>query len=95
MLMNSEFVLSSAAAIAQRIRSETPRSALGDQIAAAWQLIYQRSITPEELDWSRAFAALQRQTLDRTKASGDRDQRRARPAWCQQLLNSNEFLYVD
>lgn len=73
MLRNSEFVLSNATTIALRIRSATPRPALGDQIAAAWRLVYQRSITPEGLDASKAFAALQEETLDRTKASGDHE----------------------
>ncbi|MGC8639336.1 MAG: PSD1 and planctomycete cytochrome C domain-containing protein [Isosphaeraceae bacterium] len=94
MLMNSDFVLSSATTIAQRIRSAKSRTALGDQIAAAWRLVYQRSITPEELDWSKGFAASQKGTLDRTKASGDRDLV-VLTNLIQQLLNSNEFLYVD
>jgi hypothetical protein len=92
--MNSDFVLSSAAAIAKRVHSGKPERSLGDQISAVWQLLYQRSISAEELDWARAFASLQSDTLARTKAVGDRELF-VLTNLAQQLLNSNEFLYVD
>ena len=94
MLMNSDFVLNQAAAIARRIQAGTPAPTLAEQIAAAWRLVYQRPITAEELDWARTFAAEQRATLDRSGAAGDR-QLTVLTSLAQQLLNSNEFLYVD
>jgi hypothetical protein len=46
------------------------------------------------MEWARGFAAEQRALLDRDGAKGDRDQT-VLAHLCQQLLNSNEFLYVD
>ncbi len=94
MLMNSDFVLNQAAAIARRLQAGTPTPALTQQIAAAWRLVYQRPITAEEMDWARSFAAEQRAALDRSAAGGDR-QLSVLTSLCQQLLDSNEFLYVD
>jgi hypothetical protein len=70
------------------------RPALAQQIAYAWPLVYQRPITADELDWACEFAAEQRQALDQAGAGGDRELT-VRSNLCQQLLDSNEFLYVD
>ena len=94
MLMNSDFVLNHASAIARQLQAGTPAPPLAEQIAAAWRLVYQRPITAEELDWARSFAAEQRAALDRSGAGGDR-QLTVLTSLCQQLLDSNEFLYVD
>jgi hypothetical protein len=94
MLMNSDFVLNQAAVLAQRLRSGTPATPLDRQISAAWQEVYQRPIGSDELAWARAFATEQRATLDRAAAKGDRDLA-VMTNLCQQLLSSNEFLYVD
>jgi hypothetical protein len=94
MLMNSDFVLNTAAAVARRIRSRTPGPSFDDQFAAAWRIVYQRSITADELEWALAFSSLQRETLIRSGAAGDH-QLFMLTSLAQQLLNSNEFLYVD
>jgi hypothetical protein len=94
MLMNSDFVLNQAAAIARQLQSGSPAPPLPQQIAAAWRLVYQREISPEELDWARSFAAQQRAVLDRSGGEDDR-QLTVLTSLTQQLLNSNEFLYVD
>ena len=94
MLMNSDFVLNHAAVIARQLQAGIPAPPLAEQIAAAWRLVYQRPITAEELDWARSFAAEQRAVLDRSGAGGDR-QLTVLTSLCQQLLDSNEFLYVD
>jgi hypothetical protein len=95
LLMNSEFVLKEAGAAARRVRAETPRpAALPEQVGRLWQLVYQRPITSEELSQASAFVALQRQVLARLGASGDKELT-VLTNLCQQLLNSNEFLYVD
>jgi hypothetical protein len=70
------------------------RPDLAQQIAYAWPLVYQRPITADELDWACEFAAGQRQALEHSGAGGDRELT-VLTSLCQQLLNSNEFLYVD
>jgi hypothetical protein len=100
--MNSEFVRSRAAALARRLRTETPADP-GDSrpapphldrlIARAWLLAYQRPISAEERDWARAFVTQQLVTMGR---GGESDRALAvLTNLCQQLLTSNEFLYVD
>jgi hypothetical protein len=98
MLMNSEFTLAHAKALALRLRAETPADFAADlagppagrlprMIAYAWALAYQRPITREELDAALAFVAAPRGEDDPELA--------ALTDLCQQLLCSNEFLYVD
>jgi Protein of unknown function (DUF1553)/Protein of unknown function (DUF1549)/Planctomycete cytochrome C len=101
MLMNNDFVLNHAARLARRLRALTEhqvrdgsRPLLAQQIACAWRLVYQRPITADELSWTRAFAAEQLQALERSGAGGDQELSMLTNL-CQQLLNSNEFLYVD
>jgi hypothetical protein len=97
-LMNSDFTLAHAKAMALRLRAETPPDVLAGlagppavnptrMIAHAWALAYQRPITPDELDSARAFVAAPR--------AGDDAELAALTDLCQQLLCSNEFLYVD
>jgi hypothetical protein len=95
LLMNSEFVLKEAGAVARRVRAETLRPAsLPDQLRRLWQLVYLRTITPEELSQAAAFVALQCQSLEHQGTSGDKELI-VLTNLCQQLLDSNEFLYVD
>ncbi len=95
MLMNSEFVLNHAQVLAKRLRSETPTPPdLSRMIAHAWQLAYNRSISHQEQDWSRAFIAQQLEVLAKNLTGGDRELM-ALTNLCQQLLTSNEFLYVE
>jgi hypothetical protein len=99
MLMNSAFVLGQARRFAQRLLHEI--SADGDEstqrdrrLALAWLLAYQRPIEPDELSAARRF--LDRQRFRRTLFKDKRDAELS--VWtnlCQQLLSSNEFLYVD
>ncbi len=90
-LMNSEFTLAHAKSMAQRLRAETPAGSADDRlprmIARAWALAYQRPAAPEELDAAVAFVAAPRE--------GDDPELAALTDLCQQLLCSNEFLYVD
>ncbi|HEX5443386.1 MAG TPA: DUF1549 and DUF1553 domain-containing protein, partial [Pirellulales bacterium] len=101
MLMNSEFVLKQAGLFAQRVRSETPASfalpglqPLPQQIAYAWQIAYQREATLEELESACQFVAGQLAALPAGDGKTDRELV-ALTNLCQQLLSSNEFLYVD
>jgi len=99
MLMNSDFVLQQASHFAGRLLREAgagdDESALRDRrLGLAWQLAYQRPIEQGELSAARRF--LDRQRALHQAAKGETDPNLA--AWtdlCQQLLSSNEFLYVD
>jgi len=94
-LMNSDFILRHAGRLARRVRDETPAGSTSTsdqfarQAAYAWKIVYQRAITPEEAAWVGEYGSRQFST-----PGPDRE-----PAvltnLCQQLLISNEFLYVD
>ncbi|WP_422930843.1 DUF1553 domain-containing protein [Singulisphaera sp. PoT] len=92
-LMNSDFILAHAKHLAQRIRGETPAGSASDlmarQVSHAWKLVYQREISPEEAAWAAEFGARQSST------PGPEKELAALTNLCQQLLISNEFLYVD
>jgi hypothetical protein len=65
------------------------------QIAQAWRLAYQRPPTPEETELASRFLSEQ---VAHLRAGGDAKadhELAALTSLCQQLLSSNEFLYVD
>lgn len=63
-------------------------------IAYAWALAYQREIEPDELEIALEFLRDQRKRTDAEQPEAERT-RLALANLCQQLLSSNEFLYVD
>ena len=69
-------------------------SSIPHRIVRAWHLAYGRPITTEELQLACQFIEDQSRTL-RTTAPKDDHERLAFTNLCQQLLSSNEFLYVD
>jgi hypothetical protein len=93
MLMNSEFILKQAGHLARRVRTEAAPGARKEQIARAWALVYQRAASPEEQDLVNRF--LDRQVKHLTAAGNREAESAAFTNLCQQLLASNEFLYVD
>jgi hypothetical protein len=99
MLMNSDFILQQAGHFARRLLGEHPPSGAGGSepveqwVASAWQHAYQRSATPEEVKLACGFVRRQVQQL---RAAGQADAAvAALTDLCQQLLASNEFLYVE
>jgi hypothetical protein len=92
-LMNSDFILSHAGRLARRVRDETPAGSTSDQLARqaayAWKLVYERTITPEEAAWVGDYASRQ------LSMPGPDRELAVLTNLCQQLLISNEFLYVD
>ncbi len=69
-------------------------SSIPHRIASAWHLAYGRPVTAEELQLACQFIEDQSRTL-RATAPKDDHERLAFTNLCQQLLSSNEFLYVD
>lgn len=63
-------------------------------VSQAWLMAYQRSATDEELTLACEFLSRQLAHLRATGAMGEHDLL-ALTSLCQQLLISNEFLYVD
>jgi hypothetical protein len=109
LLMNSDFVLASAGLLAQRLQSETRAQARSEVATArhgsqkgryarmidlAWRHAYGRPISTEELDWASQFIEHQLDALGQQGTPETRE-RTILTNLCQQLLASNEFLYLD
>lgn len=69
-------------------------STLAEQAAYAWRLIYGRSASPDELSLACQFLEDQAAAFRSGGLKGIPEQI-ALAALCQQLISSNEFLYVD
>ncbi len=95
MLMNSDFVLKHAGLFAQRLLKEAaPKATVAERISLAWTMAYQRNITAEELDLAGQFVSRQSALLKSRNTPGNHETI-VLTNLCQQLLSSNEFLYVD
>jgi hypothetical protein len=96
MLMNSDFAVEYSQHFAQRLMKEAgPKTA--DQIALAWKLAFSTKPTAADIATGEQFVNLQRTTIreQSPKADDATTQRRAMATFCQALLSSNRFLYVD
>jgi hypothetical protein len=83
MLLNSDFVRRQAAHLAARVKAEAGSGATPEKLTeTAWRLAYLRAPAADELRLGVAFLASQPAAAGLTNL-------------CQQLLASNEFLYVD
>lgn len=86
-LLNSDFVLTQAKAIARRLADKA------DPTVDLWQLIYGRQPDPRETTAARQF--LKGQADDFKTAGAENADMEALASLAQVLLGSNEFLYVD
>ena len=102
LLMNSEFVLAQSVAFAERVAKE----AGGDreaQVKRAWTLAFCDNPSPEQLAQAADFLAKQTKQLNNSAeakklAKSDKSktpERLALASFCQTLLSSNRFLYID
>ena len=82
--MNNTFVLAQSEQFAKRVRREAGDDAAA-QVTAAWRLAFARVPTAPEAKDGAAFLA--KMSADKKDAALTR--------FCQALLSSNEFLYVD
>ncbi|MCA9178075.1 MAG: PSD1 domain-containing protein [Planctomycetales bacterium] len=87
MLMNSDFVIRMAEQFGQRLKQQRP-DGLAAQVRLGWQLAY--AVEPNETQLSGAMAFLEKQ---RGSAGDDPDL--PLTSFCQALLSSSRFLYVD
>jgi hypothetical protein len=96
LLMNSDFVLAQSRVLAERVMNQAPLSR-AEQVRLAFRLALAEEPGDEELQSSLAFVAGQEremlaQTADDKAAPAAT---RALASFCQALLSSNRFLYVD
>jgi Protein of unknown function (DUF1553) len=111
LLMNDNFVLDAAHALATRLRQEVPGDARG-QVVKAWRILYGRE--PQQNDVFRSLAYLAEQTeAVRAYEQNNPPAKPAKPAkdaappappdpqlealasLCQVLYSSNRFLYIE
>ena len=105
MLLNDQFVLDRSFDLAERVRQEHPGSLRG-QIQRAWQRVFGAEPTDAEMERSLIYLAEQTETLRQAAASAGppkKDDKSPAPdtalqalaSWCQAMLGSNRFLYVE
>jgi hypothetical protein len=105
LLMNSQFILTRASAFARRVRREAEPD-LPSQVALAWQLAFASRPSKQETaaavafidEQARYFAANSAAPSDNKDSADDVSHSVAHEAlasFCQALLGSNRFLYVD
>ncbi len=102
LMMNDTFVLEAARSLAKRLRGGAPDNTAA-QITAAWRILLSR--TPQDADVQRALAYVTAQTeAVRAYHHGiqhSKDKPAPDPAveglasYCQVLLSSNRFLYIE
>jgi mono/diheme cytochrome c family protein len=92
MLMNSKFMVDQAGHFADRLRREAgdnPRA----QVALAWRFAFGTEPSASEVDSAVAFLNEQAKVFQRQQQADG--QRQALATFCQALLSSNRFLYVE
>ena len=94
LLMNDTFSIEQSQALAGRLQREAPANDTA-KIVRAWSLLFGAS--PDTLDIARSLAFLHQQRADLAKQGLDRDKSAggALAAWCQVLLSTNRFLYIE
>lgn len=75
------------------LKSDALNAPVSKQIIYAWQLAYSRLPTEDEFQLTAAFLVQQFELLRRDK--NKQPVRQAMTNFCQSLLSSNEFLYLD
>ncbi|HIN95872.1 MAG TPA: DUF1553 domain-containing protein, partial [Planctomycetes bacterium] len=106
MFMNSDFVIAQAKHFAQRLQKEAPND-LTAQVALAWKLAFAQSAPDTEVAAAVQFVQQQQEQFQQQKTATKKDPK-ADPAaekaaqelsaltsFCQALLSSNQFLYVE
>jgi hypothetical protein len=98
-MMNHDIVLQQSQRFAQRVASEA-----GDDVAAqvrrAWQLVYGQPASEADVAAAQGLIEAQRQHFEPLYAAAQEKPlltppQQALAVFCQALLSSNRFLYVD
>ncbi|MCO6454761.1 MAG: DUF1553 domain-containing protein [Pirellulaceae bacterium] len=94
LMMNSDFVVEMSSKMADRLLREHP----GDpqqQLQRGWELIVGRPADDAQQEQARRFLELQTDTFRQSKPEGLDAHRAALATWCQALLGSSRFLYIE
>jgi mono/diheme cytochrome c family protein len=99
LLMNNEFVVAQSLAMAQRVQAEAGGDR-AEQVRLAWRLTLASSPDDSELQAALDFlGTLQAELAMEAKAAKDKSlpepATRALASFCQALVSSNAFLYID
>jgi hypothetical protein len=95
MMLNNQFVVSESDAFAARVEREAGPDDLS-RVRRAWHVALAREPTPAQAEAAVAFLRTQRDDLAATAdPKGPGPDRLALASFCQVLLGSNTFLYVD
>jgi hypothetical protein len=86
MMMNNPFVVQQAEALATRIRSTATEPA--GQVKLAWRMVFGRVASELEFKAAEEFLTQHSNTTPEASAT-------ALSHFCQSLISSNGFLYVD
>lgn len=89
-LLNSDFAVARGEAFAARLRAETGGSKSSDRVRQAWRIAIGHDPTPAENALGVEFLATQQAQYSGTDAA-----ERALADFCQMLLASNWFLYLE
>ncbi|QDT99499.1 DUF1553 domain-containing protein [Gimesia aquarii] len=95
LMMNSGFMVEHSTYFAERLQ-KTHAGNKQEQVKLAWMLAFGKVPTADEVKQSVEFIVSQIPQFNTTKASsGKTPEQLALATFCQALLSSNEFLYVD
>lgn len=97
-MMNSEFVLQAAKHFAQRLQGEAV--GVADQVKRAWLIAYAKEPTAQQIQLACDYINRQRVHFQETDR-GENDDKKSDPeilalaTFCQIMIASNQFLYID
>jgi hypothetical protein len=96
LMMNSDFAVDHSNRLAQRVTDEVGQD-VSLQVAFAWQLVFANAPSEEELTEATDFVYSQRLLIRNAdaKLKAEDAAREALGVFCQALLSSSRFLYVD
>ena len=96
MLMNSDFSLEYSSRFASRV-IEQAGEGIRDQVTLAWTLAFGDSPSAEDVSAGEQFVLAQQKLLKEqdSKLSAKQSHHEAVAVFCQALLSSNRFLYID
>lgn len=95
LMLNSQFIQEQAEHLSLKLQKEAPAN-IEEQIKLAWTLIYSSSPTKDECDLSLAFIKEQTNSFSKSVVKKESNpELQSLTAFCQGLLISNRFLYVD